>query len=263
MEPKVAYLFALGQPLAFVIGPDAGQFIVGMCKVEVIGGLEQAVPAVLNGLEGEIIKKTVVGLQVDRSPGYQDVCVFIKESLAGQSLPLFFILRIGECDPYLGNFSGGEDPFDVPDHDPDKRGVGYLLFLYGFATPPQAGPFPVDPHEIPFRVTAGKANSIFPLPASQFGDDRMGIFEVRTMPGRPHGECVHQFMIPGLKEVWKGEVFLEVNQLLLPHKQAILQGSMRRRTTWIWQKPAGPWLEPGRWRCRWQRGTDRFSIDRK
>ena len=210
--------------MLLVVGGDGGYLWGEGGVVEVVGGGDEREGVVAYHSCGVGVEEWGVGLEVDYSSRGEHLAVYLKEVGACETLVDFLHLWIGECDPYLGHFSGGEEVWEEMDGGAKEGDVGETLVAYLAGSGPHACPFDVDAYEGAVGVGASHADGVFAFAASEFEGDGSGVVEDVLIPPAPEGAGACGFEVGKgvLVDAWERLHFGELLELVFSHRMSVV-----------------------------------------
>ena len=132
-------------------------------------------------------------------------------------------MGVGEGDPYLVDFSGTEEVFDLVDAGADEGHV-MEVFVAGLGeSAPHAGAFDIDADKVLSAVRPCQSYCIFGMSASQFQNDGIIVMENFFVPSPPESVALGMhFLVGGLEDIGIASHIGEFGQFILAHDDVVL-----------------------------------------
>src|SRR5690606_26543536 len=94
-EANIMNVLSLTKIYRFILGLNGKKLSGKPAPIQVIGMRMKCKPVLINHLQGKFIKLPAVGLQMDRTAGFQDLVVAIQEARRCKPFPSPAYLQLG------------------------------------------------------------------------------------------------------------------------------------------------------------------------
>ena len=118
----------------------------------------------------------------------KNVAVTLEEQRRGETLGVFFHLRIRECEPYFTHLTGSEEVVDNLDVRAQKAYIRKTLAQSLSGTCPHARTLNIHSYEVHIRIATRKTHSVFATAATKLNNYGIIVLEKLFAPISAHGE---------------------------------------------------------------------------